>query len=135
VSLLKENAQAGRHPSARIRLKDVVAIWIQLPQASARRPIRTTAHRDHDASASFEFSSTEKDSTFKCKLDNGVDNLPTLNIVKVGSAIPVKLCLGGNFGLNIFEAGYPKSVLISCESGARSTHASPVGGCQPASTQ
>ena len=34
-----------------------------------------------------------------------VDNLPALNLVKAGSAIPVKFSLGGNKGLNIFAAG------------------------------
>ena len=47
-----------------------------------------------------------------------VDNLPTLNVVKAGSAIPVKFSLNGNQGLNIFEAGYPSSVLINCDTGA-----------------
>jgi Thrombospondin type 3 repeat/PKD domain len=43
-----------------------------------------------------------------------VDNLPTMNAVKAGSAVPVKFDLGGNRGLDIFAAGYPKSKLISC---------------------
>jgi hypothetical protein len=47
-----------------------------------------------------------------------VDNLPTLNAVKAGSAIPVKFSLAGNQGLSIFTAGYPLSRLIACDSGA-----------------
>jgi len=47
-----------------------------------------------------------------------VDNLPTLNSVKAGQAIPVKFSLGGDQGLDIFEAGYPKSEQIVCNSGA-----------------
>jgi len=47
-----------------------------------------------------------------------VDNLPTLNSVNAGRAIPVKFSLGGNKGLSIFEPGYPKSVAIACNSGA-----------------
>ena len=43
-----------------------------------------------------------------------VDNLPTTNTVKAGQAIPVKFSLGGNQGLAIFEAGYPKSVAMNC---------------------
>jgi hypothetical protein len=34
------------------------------------------------------------------------DNLPTVNTVK---AIPVKLSLGGDFGLDILAAGSPRS--------------------------
>ncbi len=47
-----------------------------------------------------------------------VDNLPTLNQAKAGSAIPVKFSLAGNQGLNIFAAGYPASQLITCSAGA-----------------
>ena len=36
-----------------------------------------------------------------------VDNLPTLNVVKAGSAVPVKFGLGGDKGLSIFAPGYP----------------------------
>src|SRR6266542_2615003 len=43
-----------------------------------------------------------------------VDNLPVLNIVKAGSAVPVKFSLNGNQGLNIFATGYPVSVSMSC---------------------
>jgi hypothetical protein len=43
-----------------------------------------------------------------------VDNLPTLNQVKAGQAIPVKFSLGGTFGLSIFASGYPVSQQIVC---------------------
>src|SRR4030095_16821716 len=43
-----------------------------------------------------------------------VDNTPTLNRVKAGSAIPVKFSLGCNQGLNIFAAGYPLSGQMQC---------------------
>jgi len=45
-----------------------------------------------------------------------VDNLPTMNVVKAGSAIPVKFSLNGNQGLNIFAVDYPKSQVIVCDS-------------------
>jgi hypothetical protein len=47
-----------------------------------------------------------------------VDNLPTLNAAKAGSAIPVKFSLGGNQGLAILAVGYPKSQKIGCGSSA-----------------
>jgi hypothetical protein len=47
-----------------------------------------------------------------------VDNLPTLNIVKAGSAIPVKFSLDGNQGLDIFAAGYPRSQSVTCNTAA-----------------
>jgi hypothetical protein len=47
-----------------------------------------------------------------------VDNLPTLNHVKAGSAIPVKFSLHGNQGLGIFAAGYPVSRVIYCDGSA-----------------
>lgn len=45
-----------------------------------------------------------------------VDNLPTWNSVKAGSAIPIKFSLNGNHGLDIFTTGYPASQNIGCDS-------------------
>jgi hypothetical protein len=47
-----------------------------------------------------------------------VNNPPTLNGVNSGQAIPVKFGLGGNRGLQIFAAGYPKSQQVPCDSTA-----------------
>ena len=47
-----------------------------------------------------------------------VSNLPTLNNVNAGRAIPVKFSLSGNKGLAIFESGYPASQQITCSSSA-----------------
>jgi hypothetical protein len=44
-----------------------------------------------------------------------VDNMPTLNVVNAGKAIPVKFSLSGNKGLSIFAAGSPSSVSINCD--------------------
>jgi hypothetical protein len=43
-----------------------------------------------------------------------VDNAPTLNVAKAGSAIPVKFSLGGDQGLDIFQTGYPRVTTVSC---------------------
>jgi len=43
-----------------------------------------------------------------------VDNVE-LNVAKAGRAIPVKFSLSGYQGLEIFEVGYPRSVVINCE--------------------
>jgi len=45
-----------------------------------------------------------------------IDNPPALNEMKAGQAAPIKFSLGGNQGLNIFAAGSPSSVQISCNS-------------------
>jgi len=47
-----------------------------------------------------------------------VDDLPVINSVKAGQAIPVKFSLGGDQGLAIFAAGYPKSQQVACSSTA-----------------
>src|SRR6185503_17103697 len=47
-----------------------------------------------------------------------VDNLPILNEMKAGQAVPLKFSLSGNKGLNIFAANSPNSVQVSCVSGA-----------------
>jgi hypothetical protein len=57
-----------------------------------------------------------------------VANLPTLNQVNAGRAIPVKFSLSGNKGLNIFPVGSPSSQQIACDSGA------PVADVQETST-
>jgi hypothetical protein len=50
-----------------------------------------------------------------------VDNLPILNSVKAGAAIPVKFSLSGNQGLNIMAAGYPVSAVTTCGNTATDT--------------
>lgn len=45
-----------------------------------------------------------------------IDNLPTWNSIKAGSAVPVKFSLNGNQGLDIFVVGYPVSQNIGCDS-------------------
>ncbi len=45
-----------------------------------------------------------------------VANLPSVNIVQAGRAIPVKFSLSGNKGLGIFAAGSPSSGPIACNS-------------------
>jgi hypothetical protein len=47
-----------------------------------------------------------------------VDNAPTVNTVKAGSAVPVKFSLGGDYGLDIFMAGSPRAVTYACGGGA-----------------
>jgi len=45
-----------------------------------------------------------------------ISNLPVLNTVKAGSAIPIKFSLSGNKGLNIFAADSPASGVVGCNS-------------------
>jgi len=47
-----------------------------------------------------------------------VNNLPTLNVVNAGRAIPVKFSLSGNKGLSIFVANSPQSGVIPCDASA-----------------
>lgn len=47
-----------------------------------------------------------------------IDNLPVVNAVKAGSAIPIKLSLDGGQGLAIFAPELPKSERIACVGGA-----------------
>lgn len=43
-----------------------------------------------------------------------VANIPTLNTVNAGKAVPVKFSLSGDKGLNIFAAGNPYSTSLNC---------------------
>jgi hypothetical protein len=52
-----------------------------------------------------------------------VDNLPTLNVAKAGSSIPVKFSLGGDQGLDVLapatpDAGSPASKVTACDASA-----------------
>jgi hypothetical protein len=47
-----------------------------------------------------------------------VDNAPTLNVAKAGSAIPVKFSLGGDQGLDVLQPGYPQVTTVSCSTSA-----------------
>jgi len=47
-----------------------------------------------------------------------VDNLPALNSMKAGAAVPVKFALAGNQGLAVFAAGSPTSGPVACSSSA-----------------
>ncbi len=43
-----------------------------------------------------------------------VNDQPTVNVAKAGSAIPVKFSLNGDQGLGVFDTGYPKSQVVDC---------------------
>ena len=47
-----------------------------------------------------------------------IDNLPTLNVVKAGSGIPVKFSLSGDQGLDVVAPGYPASDGVDCNTSA-----------------
>ena len=52
-------------------------------------------------------------------MDNpGSGTTPVFNRTKAGNAIPVKFSLGGDQGLNIFAAGYPKVETVTCDTGS-----------------
>jgi hypothetical protein len=44
-----------------------------------------------------------------------VDNPSTMNVVRAGSAVPVKFSLSGDQGLSIFATGFPASRKITCD--------------------
>jgi hypothetical protein len=62
---------------------------------------------------------TQKDGSYTVDSFTGffapVDNPPTLNVAKAGSAIPVKFSLGLNAGLSIIQPGYPLVQAIACD--------------------
>ena len=44
-----------------------------------------------------------------------VDNPPTRNLLKAGAAVPIKFNLNGDYGLAIFDLGFPGSQQVQCE--------------------
>lgn len=47
-----------------------------------------------------------------------VDAYPVVNTTKAGSAVPVKFRLGGDRGLDVLAAGYPRTVSATCSGGS-----------------
>jgi hypothetical protein len=45
-------------------------------------------------------------------------NPPAVNEVKAGKGVPVRFSLGGDFGLNVFESGYPQARAVGCDPAA-----------------
>jgi hypothetical protein len=45
-----------------------------------------------------------------------IDNDPVVNQTRAGAGVPVKFCLGGDQGLNIFAGGFPASQSVACDS-------------------
>jgi hypothetical protein len=89
--------------------------------AASPRSVRGTV-KDHEGDAT-EYTGTvdvtEAPSGFTFSgFFAPVENLPTVNMAKAGSAIPVKFSLGGNQTLNIFESGSPTAPAVPCTTGA-----------------
>lgn len=55
-----------------------------------------------------------------------IANLPAINEVNAGQAVPIKFSLNGNKGLNIFAAGYPASSSIPCDASVPSAVMQPI---------
>jgi hypothetical protein len=47
-----------------------------------------------------------------------IANLPEVNVVNAGSAIPIKFNLTGDHGLDVISAGYPIAQQVACDTGA-----------------
>ena len=60
--------------------------------------------------------------------DSPISDAPSVNVVKAGSAVPVKFSLGGDRGTDIFAAGSPASVPTSCGDGSTAGAAVPADG-------
>jgi hypothetical protein len=73
-------------------------------------------------------------------LGGPVDPPPTVNVANAGAGVPVVFGLGGDFGLDLFQVGYPKSQQVECgtlvgpTSSLESTVSSPGGLGYNAST-
>jgi predicted extracellular nuclease len=57
-----------------------------------------------------------------------VDDPPSINVARAGSAVPVKFSLGTDEGLSIFASGYPASQQIDC------TTLAPIGAAEETAT-
>jgi CSLREA domain-containing protein/uncharacterized repeat protein (TIGR01451 family) len=62
------------------------------------------------------FAIVQRDLTFS-GFFSPVNNLPTVNVAKAGTAIPLNFGLGGAFGLDVLATGFPVSQRITCDAG------------------
>ena len=83
-----------------------------VPGTLAPDPCVTDRRRDDDGDAVITVL-TSHASTWN--FATGLPLAPLKRPVKPGSTVSVKFSLGGNFGLGVFAAGYPKSVEIDCD--------------------
>jgi hypothetical protein len=73
----------------------------------------------HSATKQCSYSVIFNFDGFRSPVDNpGAGATPVFNSAKAGQSIPVKFGLGGNQGLNIIAAGYPKVTSINCVTSA-----------------
>jgi hypothetical protein len=70
--------------------------------------------RDHDGDQA-EYSASVTVTTASSGFLRPVDGPPVLNLVKAGAAVPLNFSLGGDQGLSILAAGYPRSEQVSCD--------------------
>ncbi len=82
----------------------------------------TLAVKDDDGGFGFATADTVTHVTIPKYVFGGflapVDSQPTVNVVQAGRAVPTKFSLGGDYGLDIFEAGFPRVERFDCASGA-----------------
>src|SRR5262249_6874219 len=90
-------------------------IWIDITDPSSRDPVNNTVCGNSAGLSPFTLFETKYPFT---GFFQPVDNAPVFKKAKTGSAVPVKYSLGGDRGLDIFAAGYPRAVLIQCETGS-----------------
>jgi uncharacterized protein len=55
-----------------------------------------------------------------------IQNGPNVNVVRAGSAVPVKFSLGGDHGTDVLAIGFPLTLQVDCSTGAPGT-SSPTG--------
>jgi hypothetical protein len=53
---------------------------------------------------------------------------PTVNTAQAGASIPVRFKLGGNRGLDVLSAGFPRSTEVACSGSTRASEVKPAGG-------
>lgn len=74
---------------------------------------------DNGGSASATYNVVYAWNGFFQPIDNSPASGPVVfNKAKAGQSIPAKFSLGGNFGLNIIAAGYPKVTQVACVAAA-----------------
>ena len=88
--------------------------WVDITDSASRNTANNRVCGSTSSLSSFTLMEVKYPfAGFYAPVDNGMTNA-----VRAGAAVPVRFSLGGDLGLNIFAAAYPRSRQVMCDTGA-----------------
>lgn len=107
----------GGAPAASFTVTSDTSITATSPTAASVGPVDVTVTTSPGTSATSSADQYSYIYSFT-GFQPPIDNLPTLNAVNAGQAIPVMFSLGADQGLNVLAPGYPTVQQVNCSDNA-----------------